>query len=115
MLGVTHISNLPTVRLKLMQVGGWVSTLVLRFDTRNNQFLLKPYPAFNFKKKNITLNKGRPENSFNIAKNQEFELITSCHLKKSNLSKTHMEQSVEFNLFKKYKAIESLSILCPYF
>ena len=81
MLGVTHISNLPTVRLKLMQVGGWVSTLVLRFDTRNNQFLLKPYPAFNFKKKNITLNKGRPENSFNIAKNQEFELITSCHFK----------------------------------
>ena len=68
------------------------------------------------KKKNISFSKGKPsENSFNIAKNQEFELITSCHLKKSNLSKTHMEQSVEFNLFKKFKAIESLSILCPYF
>ena len=27
------------------------------------------------------MNKGKPENSFNIAKNQEFELITSCHFK----------------------------------
>ena len=36
---------------------------------------------FNCKKKNIGLNKGKPENSFNIAKNQEFELITSCHFK----------------------------------
>ena len=37
---------------------------------------------FNFKKKNISLNKGKPsENPFNIAKNQEFELITSRHFK----------------------------------
>ena len=36
---------------------------------------------FNCKKKNIGLNKGKPENSFNIAKNQEFELITPCHFK----------------------------------
>ena len=32
-------------------------------------------------------------------------------LKKSNLSKTHMEQSVESNFFKKFKAIASLPIL----
>ena len=36
-------------------------------------------------------------------------------LKKSNLSKTHMEQSVESNFFKKFKAIASLPILRPYF
>ena len=35
---------------------------------------------FNFTKKNIDLNKDKPsENPFNIAKNQEFELITSRH------------------------------------
>ena len=28
------------------------------------------------------MSKGKPENSFTVAKNQEFELITSCHLKK---------------------------------
>ena len=32
-------------------------------------------------------------------------------LYKSNLSKTHMEQSVEFNFFKKFKVIASLPIL----
>ena len=37
---------------------------------------------FNFKKKNISLNKGKPyESPFNIAKNQEIELITSSHFK----------------------------------
>ena len=37
---------------------------------------------FNFKEKNISLNKGKPsENPLNNAKNQEFELITSRHLK----------------------------------
>ena len=37
---------------------------------------------FNFTKKNIDLNKDKPfENPFNIAKNQEFELITSRHFK----------------------------------
>ena len=33
-------------------------------------------------------------------------------LEKSNLSKTHMGHSVEFNFFKKFKAIESYH--CPY-
>ena len=38
--------------------------------------------VFNLKKKNISLNKGKPaESPFNIAKNQEFELITSRHFK----------------------------------
>ena len=36
-------------------------------------------------------------------------------LKKSNLSKTHMQQSVESNFFKKFKAITSPPILRPYF
>ena len=36
---------------------------------------------FNFKKKNISFNKGKPENFFNIAKKQEFKLIISCHFK----------------------------------
>ena len=36
-------------------------------------------------------------------------------LQKSNLSKIHMDESVEPNFFKKFKAIASLPILCPYF
>ena len=38
---------------------------------------------FNFKKKVLgSSNKGKPsENPFNIATNQEFEMITSCHFK----------------------------------
>ena len=36
-LGVIHISNLPTVCVKWMRVGG-LSTLVLRFHTWNNSF-----------------------------------------------------------------------------
>ena len=34
---------------------------------------------------------------------------------KSNLCKTCMELSVEFNSFEKFKTIASLPILCPYF
>ena len=51
------------------------------------------------------MNKGKPsENTFNTAKNQEFELITYItSLWNFNLSKTHMEQSMEFNSFEKFK------------
>ena len=51
------------------------------------------------------MNKGKPsENPFNIAKNQEFGLITYItSLWKFDLSKTHMEQSMEFNSFEKFK------------
>ena len=41
--------------------------------------------------------------TFNIAKNQEFELITSCHFKNLISPKTHMEQLVESNFLKKFK------------
>ena len=41
--------------------------------------------------------------TFNIAKNQEFELITSCHFKNLISTKTHMEQLVESNFLKKFK------------
>ena len=68
------------------------------------QFLLKSYLILG---KNISLNKGKPEK-------QEFELIT-LSLYKINISKIHMEQSVESNFFKKFKAIASLLILRPYF
>ena len=45
-----------------------------------NQFLLKHFLIVT--KKNISLNKDKPsENSVNIAKSQEFELITSRHFK----------------------------------
>ena len=53
--------------------------MVLRFD---NEIPIFVKILFNFEKKNISLNnKGKSEKSFNIAKNQEFELITSCHFK----------------------------------
>ena len=43
------------------------------------QFLLKSYLIL--RKKNVKLNKGKPENCFNFAKNQEIELITSLQFK----------------------------------
>ena len=59
---------------------------------------------FNFN----SLNKGKPsENPFNIAKNQELHHVTL------NPYKTRIEQSVESNFCEKFKAIASLSILCP--
>ena len=43
-LGVTHnISNLPTVCVKLMQVGGWVYHCGLEIWHMKYRFLLKPY------------------------------------------------------------------------
>ena len=53
---------------------------MLRVDTWNNVFCQNP---LNFEKRiPISLNdKGKPEKSFNTAKNQEFELIASCHFK----------------------------------
>ena len=67
---------------------------------------------FDFKKKNISLNKGKPsENTFNIAKNQEFELITSRHIKNLISPKPAWNsQSVESNSFEKFKMIASLPI-----
>ena len=67
---------------------------------------------FYFKKKNISLNKGKPsENPCNIAQNQEFELIMSRHSKSLISPKPAWNsQSVESNFFKKFKAIASLLI-----
>ena len=49
--------------------------------------------------------KGKPsENLFNIARNQEFELITSHHFK------THMEQSMEYSSLEKIKVKASLTL-----
>ena len=65
---------------------------------------------------NFSLNIGKPENSFNFSKNQEFKLISYImSFLKSNLSKTHKEQSVESSSFKEFKVIASLPILHPYF
>ena len=47
-----------------------------------NRFFLKPFLILTKKKKKNSLNKGKPsENPVNIAKSQEFELITSRHFK----------------------------------
>ena len=62
------------------------------------------------------MNKGKPsEDPFTIAKNQEFELITSHHFKSLICPKPPMEQSVESNSSEKFKAIASLPILGLYF
>ena len=77
-LGVTHILNILTVSIKLMQVGGQAASGVKIWHMKH-QFFVKI--LFNFKKKKISLNKAKPENSLIFAKSPEFELITSCHLK----------------------------------
>ena len=77
-LRVTHISNIPKVCVTLMQVGGGSNTLI-KIWLMKYRFSLK---SFLILRKNIYSFKGRPsENSFNIAKNQEFELIPSHHFK----------------------------------
>ena len=42
------------------------------------RFLLK---SFLILRKNINLNKGKPENPFNVTKNQEFEMLPLRHIK----------------------------------
>ena len=59
------------------------------------QFLLKSYLIL---RKKISLNKGKPENSFTIVK-----------------SKTHMEQSMGSNFFKKFKVIAFTAQTSPIF
>ena len=70
----------------------------------------------NFKKKKLAC-KGKSETFFDIAKNQEFKLITLCHFKIpiSLKPKWNRQLSVESNFFKIYKAIASMPILGPYF
>ena len=68
------------------------------------------------KEKNITLNKVKPKLEIsNICQKPRIQIDYIMSLKNSNLSKTHMEQSVEPNFLKKFKVIASLPILCPYF
>ena len=57
------------------------------------------------------MNKVRPAgNSFNICQKPRIRIDYIMSLKKPNPSKTHMEQSVESNFFKKFKVIASLPI-----
>ena len=78
------------------------------------RFLLK---SFLILRKYVNLKKGEhSENPFNIAKNQEFKLITSFHFKNLISPKSAWSvESVESNSFEKFKAIASLPILCPFF
>ena len=61
------------------------------------------------------MNKGKPENSFNIAKNQEFELITSYHFK--NLISPKPTWKSHWSLISYYKFLsDSITAhTCPYF
>ena len=52
------------------------------------------------------MNKDKPENLFNVTKNQEFKLFTSHHFK-NLISPKPMEESVEPNSAKKFEAINS--------
>ena len=69
---------------------------------------------FNFKKKILAWIKSNMK-TLNILQKPRIWIDYIMSLKKSNLSKTHMEQSVESNFLKKFKVIASLPILCPYF
>ena len=63
-----------------IDASGWVNLALWRWDLTHEISIFVKI-RFNFKK-NIRLNKGKPyESPFNIAKNQEFELITSRHFK----------------------------------
>ena len=74
--GHSHIESSHS--LCQIDATGWVDLALWCYDfTHEISNFVKI--LFNFKKKNISLNRGKPENSF-IAKNQKFELIT-CHFK----------------------------------
>ena len=78
------------------------------------QFFLKSYLIL---RKKISLNKGKPENSFNITKKQEFELITSYHFK--NLTSPKPTWNSQWSLISprnlKCKVIASLPTVEAYF
>ena len=61
------------------------------------------------------MKKGKPENFLNIAKNQEFELITSYHFKNPISPKPIWNSQWSLFFFEKFRAIASLLILGPYF
>ena len=69
---------------------------------------------FNFKKKILAWIKSNMK-TLNILQKPRIWIDYIMSLKKSNLSKTHMEESVESNFFKKFKAIASLPLLRPCF
>ena len=73
-LGVTHISNLPTVCVKLTKVGGWVQhsdcLMLATIWHMKYQFLLKSFLIFRKKCQQpeyCNCNGKRSENRFNIA------------------------------------------------
>ena len=74
--GHSHIKSSRS--LCQIDASGWVG---LAFDVKiwlmKYQFLLTSFLILRLQGKNIGVNKDKPsENPFNIAKNQEFELIT---------------------------------------
>ena len=106
--GHSHIES--TCSLHQTDVNGWVGLELWCYNLTHE---ISIFVKILKKEIYIHLNKGKTENSFNIVKNQEFELITSCHFKKFNLSKVYKEQ--QFNFFKKFRAIASLPIVRLYF
>ena len=77
--GHSHIESSHSLRQ--IDTSGWAVLALWSYQDLTHEISIFVKILFNFKKKDISLNKGKPENSFifNITKNQEFELITSCH------------------------------------
>ena len=75
--GHSHIESFH--RLGEIDLSGWVG-LALWSQNLTHEISIFVKIQFNFKKKKYKL-EDKPGNSFNIAKNQEFELTTSCHFK----------------------------------
>ena len=72
--GHSHIES--SCSLHQIDVNGWVGLELWFYDLAHE---ISIFLKILKKKIYIHLNKGKTENSFNIVKNQEFELITSCH------------------------------------
>ena len=67
---------------------------------------------FNFKKKNSSSTKEKPENPFKIAKN--LNCLYTCYFK-NFISPKLMAHSMKSNSIEKFKAIESIAHALPIF
>ena len=78
--GHSHIESSHSLRQ--IDANGWVGLALWRYDLTHKISIIVKI-LFNFKKKTLVWIKANLLKTlyFNISKNQEFELITSCHFK----------------------------------
>ena len=99
--------------LRQIDTSGWVGLALWSYDLTHEISIFVKI-LFNFKKKILAWIKANLTTLLTLPKAKNLNLLHHVTLR-PNLSKTHIEQSVESNFFKNFKVIASLPILHPYF